>query len=929
MRGRGEPGGAGYAYTLRRANTIVCNENDAEVLMRAYHSLPAEAVLSELQTSELGLGEALAAERLEKFGENTLRTKKRAGALRLFLAQFKDFMTILLICAAAISAVIAYITGDAHELADTGILLFIIFLNTFVGFIQQYRADNAIEKLKSLSVCRVKTVRGGKDMLLDSALLVPGDVIDLEEGDMVPADCRVLRAEELKCDESALTGESVGVTKNAGTCAENTGIFERKNMLYSSSFVVKGQAKAVVVRTGKDTEIGKIADLLENTETAKTPLEKILAVLGKVITVFVISVAAIIFVFGIFFKESTLLGNFMSSVAIAVAAIPEGMPAIVTVIMALGVQKMSRERAIVRKLHAVETLGGCSCICSDKTGTLTENRMTVEEVVADFSGEPVRARLTNAAQGGERKLLECMAICNTVKGTAGRRMGDPTEIALVNFTDSLGFSCENTRLGGIPFTSERKMMSVAARTAEGSYCFVKGGCDVVLSRCTRIWSGGAVRPLTEADRRNVSAAAHNLACRALRVLGFACREYTGAPREDELIFLGVCGMIDPPKQGVKEAVAECKAAGITPVMITGDHRDTAYAIAARLGIAERESDVLTGAELDGMSGAELAARVPEKRVFARVSPKHKSMIVEQFQRVGEVVAMTGDGINDAPGIRKADIGIAMGISGTDVTKSAADMVIADDNFSTIVTAVREGRHVFSNIKKTIQFFLATNLAEVLSILIVTLALYKFDFLTSTQLLWINLITDSLPVLSLGAEQAERDVMLRPPVHASSLFSRDSMAAVVFYGVVQTAICVGIFVWSAGAYGNAVAVTMTFFVLSFLELFHSFNIRSERGSAFGKGFFSNRMLFLTVFIGIGVNLLLCPLAPVRDAFGIVLLTPGQWGIVFASSLAIIPAAEIYKAVWRLIEKRGKQKGARVSGARGGRGVRREKAAKTAA
>ena len=897
--------------------------------MRAYHSLPAEAVLSELQTSELGLGEALAAERLEKFGENTLRTKKRAGALRLFLAQFKDFMTILLICAAAISAVIAYITGDAHELADTGILLFIIFLNTFVGFIQQYRADNAIEKLKSLSVCRVKTVRGGKDMLLDSALLVPGDVIDLEEGDMVPADCRVLRAEELKCDESALTGESVGVTKNAGTCEEKTGIFERKNMLYSSSFVVKGQAKAVVVRTGKDTEIGKIADLLENTETAKTPLEKILAVLGKVITVFVISVAAIIFVFGIFFKESTLLGNFMSSVAIAVAAIPEGMPAIVTVIMALGVQKMSRERAIVRKLHAVETLGGCSCICSDKTGTLTENRMTVEEVVADFSGEPVRARLTNAAQGGERKLLECMAICNTVKGTAGRRMGDPTEVALVNFTDSLGFSCENTRLGGIPFTSERKMMSVAARTAEGSFCFVKGGCDVVLNRCTRIWSGGAVRPLTEADRRNVSAAAHNLACRALRVLGFACREYTGAPREDELIFLGVCGMIDPPKQGVKEAVAECKAAGITPVMITGDHRDTAYAIAARLGIAEREGDVMTGAELDGMSGAELAARVPEKRVFARVSPKHKSMIVEQFQRAGEVVAMTGDGINDAPGIRKADIGIAMGISGTDVTKSAADMVIADDNFSTIVTAVREGRHVFSNIKKTIQFFLATNLAEVLSILIVTLALYKFDFLTSTQLLWINLITDSLPVLSLGAEQAERDVMLRPPVHASSLFSRDSMAAVVFYGVVQTAICVGIFVWSAGAYGNAVAVTMTFFVLSFLELFHSFNIRSERSSAFGKGFFSNRMLFLTVFIGIGVNLLLCPLAPVRDAFGIVLLSPGQWGIVFASSLAVIPAAEIYKAVWRLIEKRGKQKGARVSGARGGRGVRREKAAKTSA
>ena len=899
--------------------------------MRAYHSVPADAVLAELKTSELGISESEAQERLARCGENALQTKKKGGALRLFLAQFKDFMTILLICAAAVSAVIAYITEDVHELADTGILLFIIFLNTFVGFIQQYRADNAIEKLKSLSVCRVKTVRGGKDMLIDSPRLVPGDIVHLEEGDMVPADCRVLHAEELKCDESALTGESVGVSKNAETCAEKTGVFDRKNMLYSSSFVVKGQAKAVVVHTGKETELGKIADLLNNTESAKTPLEKTLAVLGKVITAFVISVAAIIFVFGIFFKESTLLGNFMSSVAIAVAAIPEGMPAIVTVIMALGVQKMSRERAIVRKLHAVETLGGCSCICSDKTGTLTENRMTVEEVVTDFSrcGEPVRAEMTASVRGGGRKLLECMAVCNTVKGSAGRRMGDPTEVALVNYADSLAFAPDFARLGGIPFTSERKMMTVAARMEEGSFCYCKGGADVILGRCNRISDGSGVRPITERDRANVTAAAHTLASRALRVLGFAYREYTGAPSEEELIFVGICGMIDPPKQGVKEAVAECVRAGITPVMITGDHRDTAYAIASRLGIAEREGQVITGAELDGMAEAELDKRVPEARVFARVSPKHKSMIVERFQKAGNVVAMTGDGINDAPGIRKADIGIAMGISGTDVTKSAADMVIADDNFSTIVTAVREGRHVFSNVKKTILFFLATNLAEVLSILIVTLALYKYDFLTSTQLLWINLITDSLPVLSLGAEKAERDVMLRPPQRASALFSADSMASVAYYGVVQTAICVGVFVWSANAFGNAVAVTMTFFVLSFLELFHSFNIRSERGSAFGKGFFSNKMLFLTVFIGIGVNLLLCLFAPVRSAFDIVLLTPAQWGIVFAASLAVIPAAEIYKAVWRLIEKKGKQKGARGSGAHGDREMREKKTAKNAA
>lgn len=879
--------------------------------MRAYHALSAAELMRELNTSELGLGEAEARVRLERFGENTLRERKRGGAFKLFLAQFKDFMTILLICAAAISAVIAYVTEDVNELADTGILLFIILLNTFVGFIQQYRADNAIEKLKNLSVCRVKTVRGGKDLLLDSSQLVPGDVITLEEGDMVPADCRMLLAEELKCDESALTGESVGVTKNAAPCEEKTGLFERRNMLYSSSFVVKGQAKALVVHTGKDSEIGKIADLLDKTETAKTPLEKTLAVLGKVITAFVICVAAVIFVFGIFFKESTLLGNFMSSVAIAVAAIPEGMPAIVTVIMALGVQKMSRERAIVRKLHAVETLGGCSCICSDKTGTLTENRMTVEETVTDFSDEALEALLRGDKQPFEpqesraaKRMLECMFVCNTVKGRGGRRMGDPTEVALVEFADARSFSCDFTRLASLPFTSERKMMTVSARTEDGSFDYVKGGADVLLGRCDRISEGGRVRPITEKDRANALSAVRALASRALRVLGFAYREHVGAPQETGLIFLGVCGMIDPPKQGVKEAVAECVRAGITPVMITGDHRDTAYAIAARLGIATSEDEVMTGAQLDSMTESELAERVPRCRVFARVSPKHKSMIVERFQKRGEVVAMTGDGINDAPGIRKADIGIAMGIAGTDVTKSAADMVIADDNFSTIVSAVREGRHIFSNVKKTIQFFLATNLAEVLSILFVTLALYKFDFLTSTQLLWINLITDSLPVLSLGAERAERDVMLRPPVHASALFARDSMISVAFYGVVQTAICIGVFVWSANAYGNAVAVTMTFFVLSFLELFHSFNIRSEKGSAFGKGFFGNRMLFLTVFIGIAVNLLLCLFAPLRAAFGIVTLTPVQWLIVFASSLAVIPAAEIYKAVCRFFDKNGK-------------------------
>ena len=869
--------------------------------MRPFHSMTAEQTLTQLQTSALGLTEAEAARRREKYGENTVGEKKKGGVIKLFLAQFKDFMTILLICAAAISAVVAYLTEDVHELADTGILLFIILLNTVVGFVQQYRADNAIEKLKKLSVCRVKAVRGGKDVVLDATALVPGDIVNLEEGDRVPADCRILQSAEVRCDESALTGESSSTAKNTETCNAETIVADRKNMLYSSTFLVKGQAKAVVVNTGKQTEIGKIAAEIEGTQAFKTPLEKTLAVLGKVITAFVIAVAALIFVFGIFFKGDTLLGNFMSSVAIAVAAIPEGMPAIVTVIMAIGVQRMSKQRAIVRKLHAVETLGGCSCICSDKTGTLTENRMTVEECAVDFSAlhpQGVHFIGKNAPLGASgEKLLNCMRVCNSVKGNVGRRLGDPTEVALVNYADACGQNLQFRVFGCDPFSSEKKRMTVAAETSEGRFCFVKGGADVVLRRCNRILRNGEVYPISKAEETAVLSETAALASRALRVLGFAYCEYTGSVSDENLIFIGICGMIDPPKAGAKDAVAECVQAGITPVMITGDHKDTAYAIASRLGIANNEREVITGAELDALTPTERDARVSECRVFARVSPSHKSLIVEQFQKSGNVVAMTGDGINDAPGIRKADIGIAMGLSGTDVTKSAADMVIADDDFSTIVKAVEEGRRVFSNIKHTIQFFLATNLAEVLSILIVTLALYRYDFLTSTQLLWINLITDSLPVLSLGAERAERDAMLRPPRRAGDLFAADSMIPVLFYGLMQAALCIGVFVWGVGRYGNAVAVTMTFFVLSFLELFHSFNIRSEYGSAFGKGFFENKMLFLTVFIGVAVNVVLCVVPAFCTAFGIVPLTAAQWAVVFGTSLSIVPVAEIFKAIRR--------------------------------
>lgn len=861
-----------------------------------FYAMSTQQVLEHLHTAQTGLSQEEAVQRLEKNGQNVLPHAKKHSLVQLFFAQFKDFMTIMLICAAVISGVMAYITGDVRELADTGILLFIILLNTFVGFIQQYRADNAIEKLKKLSVTQAKIVRAGVDMHLDSTQLVQGDIVYLEEGDIVPADCRILQAEALTCDESALTGESKAVKKNNAVCATECGIFDRQNMVYSSSYVLSGQAKAVVTTTGKDTEIGKIAGLLTETKQTRTPLEKTLFILGKIITYFVISIAAIIFVFGMFFKNVGLLGNFMSAVAVAVAAIPEGMPAVVTVIMAMGVQKMSRERAVVRKLHAVETLGSCNVICSDKTGTLTQNKMTIEEVVTNFK----TMQKENIAPENHHKLMQCMQICNTVKVREGKFSGDPTEIAIMQYVQKVQFEEKFTVLATIPFSSTRKMMTVTAQTMDGQYSFMKGGADILLTKCTRILDAGKVREITSIDKTIVAHKMQELASRALRVLGYAYAEYDGVQKEENLIFIGLSGMIDPPKEGVQAAVQSCKEAGITPVMITGDHKDTAYAIAERLGICQSAGQVLTGEELDKIPPERLASAIEQHTVYARVSPKHKSLIVENFQKNNKIVAMTGDGVNDAPSIKKADIGIAMGITGTDVTKSTADIVIADDNFTTIITAVKEGRRVFANIKKTIQFFLATNLAEVLAILIASLVFYKYDFLTSTQLLWINLVTDSLPVLSLSCELMEKNCMRVPPQRTNALFSKKSLASIAFYGIVQGIICVVVFVLSCRYFGNTTAITMTFFVLTFLELFHAFNIRSEEDSCFGRGFFSNKMVFVTVGLGIVLNLLLC-VPPLSYAFCLTPLTAMQWVIVFMSSFAIVPIAEVYKWIVRSISK----------------------------
>ncbi len=859
----------------------------------------AGQTLNKLKTSANGLSVTEARVRLEKYGLNELEKGKSTGFLKLFFSQFKDFMTVLLIAAAAVSGVIAFLSKDKNDLTDTFIILAIIFLNAVVGAVQQFRADKAIENLKKLSAGTCKVRRDRKEYVIPCAEVTVGDIVLLEEGDVVPADCRVVECNSLTCDESALTGESAGVEKSEKRIRGNeVALGNMTNTLFGSTYVVRGNASAVVTAVGMDTEMGKIAKMLQGGKAGKTPLENSLDRLGKIISAFVLAVTAVIFLMGIFVRGDGILKNFMTSVAIAVAAIPEGLPAVVTIIMAMGVQKMSKKGVVIRKLKSVETLGSCSVICSDKTGTLTQNKLRAVKAV--YCGKT----LLPQDMRGAKRLLQCMTACTSVKGEKGAYIGDPTEIALRICADEAGFESDFRRLGELPFTSERKMMSVSAEIGGEKLTFTKGAPDLLTDRCTKILTERGEAPLTESEKRAILESNDQMSDEALRVLGFAYSAYNGKTEECNLTFIGLLGMADALKEGAGDAVEECKRAGVSTVMITGDHVRTAFSIAKKLNIASDESEVMTGRQLDTLTDDELDAAVARCKVFARVSPKHKNVIVKSLQRSGKVVAMTGDGINDAPSIKSADIGIAMGISGTDVTKSASDMVITDDNFTTIVSAVREGRRISSNIKKTIQFFLSTNLAEVLAILVASLFLFKFDFLLSTQLLWLNLITDSFPVLALGMERADDGVMTRPPERAEkSLFSKSSLCAIAFFGLYIAAATIGIFVIALNIWGNETATTMTFMTISFLELFQSFNVRSGRGSAF-KGFFSNKILIATVAGGVILNVLLC-VTPLSNAFGLVKLNAVQWVTAFGVSLSILPAGEIYKAVLRLIT--GKKSG----------------------
>ena len=882
----------------------------------------AEEVLEEQSTSAAsGLTAAEAQSRLASVGPNKLDEEEKTPMWKRFFEQMGDPMVIMLLVAAAISVITGFIQGEP-EWADAAIILSVVILNSVLGVVQEAKSEQALEALQEMSAAQSKVIRDGKMVHMASSELVPGDVVLLEAGDSVPADCRVIESASMKIEEAALTGESVPVEKHADviSLAEGTDdvpLGDRKNMCYMGSTVVYGRGRAVVVGTGMNTEMGKIASALTSAKKELTPLQMKLNELSGILTKLVLAICVIIFAVDIVrhFGElgsnpAMMLDTFMVAVSLAVAAIPEGLVAVVTIVLSMGVTKMSRRQAIIRKMTAVETLGCTQIICSDKTGTLTQNKMTV-----------VKHELACS----EEKFLAGMALCSDAKWDEekGEAVGEPTECALVNDAAKAGMKgldVEHPRVGEAPFDSGRKMMSVVVEEADGTFeQYTKGGPDVVLSRCSHVYDNGEIVPMTDERREQILAANKAMADQALRVLALSSRTYAEKPSdfspealEHDLVFCGLSGMIDPVRPEVTAAIAEAKEAGIRAVMITGDHIDTAVAIARDLGIVEDASQAITGAELDKISDEEFKTRVKDISVYARVQPEHKARIVDAWKSLGNIVAMTGDGVNDAPSIKRADIGVGMGITGTDVTKNVADMVLADDNFATIINAVEEGRRIYDNIRKVIQFLLSANIAEVLSVFVATLI--GFTIFQPVQLLWINLITDSLPALALGMEEAEGDVMKRKPRKASDgVFAGGMGIDIAFQGVIITILVLASFF--AGMYfhngvielsmltdgiADPEGVTMAFITLSMVEIFHSFNMRSRRASIFSMKT-QNKWLWGAAALAVVLTVVPVEVDFLAEVFGFMTLDPIALFTALGLAFLIIPLMEIYKAVMRRVEK----------------------------
>ncbi len=869
--------------------------------MSQWYAKTAGQTLSELDARRSGLSPQEAQARLERYGPNKLAGAKKKPLWARFLDQMRDPMILVLLAAAALSLV----SSGGEDWIEAVIILVIVVVNACISISQEDSAEKALEALQKMSAPLAKVVRGGEQVRLETAFLVPGDVIVLEAGDLVPADARILECANLKADESAMTGESVPVDKQAdAVLPEGTVLGDRSNMVISSTVITNGRALCVVTATGMDTEVGRIAGMLMGEEDTSTPLQRKLAEISKTLSFVCLAVCAVMFGVGMLYHRP-LLEMLMAAVSLAVAAIPEGLPAIVTIVLALGVQRMVKHNAIVKKLPAVETLGCAGVICSDKTGTLTQNRMTVKQVWTP--GDRHR-----------REALTIGALCNdTVLSPSGKTTGDPTETAFVDAALAGGLDKnileqEMPRVFELPFDSERKLMSTVHPLPgqPGRYrVMVKGAPDVLLSRCTHILAGAAV-PLTAALGRDVEAANASMAEQALRVLACGYQDIESLPEpsgsaqlETGLTFVGLVGMIDPPRLEVRDAVAQCYAAGIRPVMITGDHKLTAVAIARELDIFRSGDLAITGEDLDFMPQELLEQDVDKFAVYARVSPEHKMRIVKAWQKKGMVVAMTGDGVNDAPALKVADIGCAMGVTGTDVAKGAADMILTDDNFATIVKAVEQGRGIYSNIKKAIHYLLSCNIGEIVTLFLATLFNFHQPPLVAVQLLWLNLVTDSLPALALGMEPVEPSVMEEKPRPAGQpLFTRDFSIRLAWQGLMVGLLTLGAYwlgeyVLSDPSLADATANTMAFATLTFCQLFHAFDVRSERQSIAHIGLTSNPAMNKAFLVGMALQLAVLLTPPLMSVFQVCALSAVEWLVVLGLSLTPLVVCEIEKAMRR--------------------------------
>ena len=877
--------------------------------MKPEYLQSAEEVLCSQGSQRGGLTSQEAAARLEKHGPNRLQEAKKITNLQRFLQQLKDPMLLILMAAAAVSAVTSILSGE--KLTEVIIILAVVLLNAVLGVVQESKAEAAIEALQTMTAATSKVLRDGKITVLHSADLVPGDVVLLEAGDAVPADGRLLESASLKIEEAALTGESVPVNKTAETISAqgDVPLGDRKNMCYMGSTVVYGRGSAVITATGMDTEMGKIAGVLARTEQEETPLQRKLTQLGKTLSYLVLAICVFIFVFDLLvegdYSLEAILKTFMVAVSLAVAAIPEGLATVVTVVLSIGVTNMSKRGAVIRRLTAVETLGCTQVICSDKTGTLTQNKMTV----VDHTGP-------------QRLLATAMALCSDAAWTEEGAQGEPTEAALVNFAAETGLKKplleeQQPRVAEAPFDSSRKMMSTVHQIDGGFIQYTKGAPDEVLRLCTGYIESGEMRPMTEEKRRAILLENKAMADRALRVLAAAQRSWGDKLPEDispetleqDLCFIGLAGMIDPVRPEVKDAIHQCRKAGIRPVMITGDHKDTAVAIAKELDILDSADQAITGSALNDLTDEELAEAVPKYSVYARVQPEHKVRIVSAWKKRGAITAMTGDGVNDAPSIKTADIGVGMGITGTDVTKNVADMVLSDDNFATIVGAVGEGRRIYDNIRKTIQFLLASNMSEVLGVF--TATLLGFTLLGPVHLLFINLITDCFPALALGLEKAEPDVMDRPPRDShDGIFAGGLGLDILYQGVLITVITlasyiighcveVGYFEMPSGVSPHG--MTMAFLTMSMCEIFHSFNMRFQRRSIF-SGRSHNKVLWAAMLGSLLITTLVLEVGPIADAFGFTPVGWAEYGIALALAVLVIPVVELVKFFQRRAAKK---------------------------